>query len=99
MALGESRNSIEAIRFDGAGRLWVQVVDSLTSDVHPLIDRFAGSLRASQVHWDLFDADGRLGWQLVLPATFTPWDASGTEVYGFYELPSGEVAVGRFTLE
>lgn len=96
--VGEQRNSIDAIRYDREGRLWVQVVDSLVSDVHPFLVRFAGSLGARQVHWDLFGRDGRLLWQLVLPATFTPWDAVGDVVYGLVEQADGSVAVGRVRL-
>ncbi len=96
--IGDRRNAIDAIRYDREGRLWVQVVDSLTADVHPLLTPFAGTLGATRVHWDLFGTDGRLEWQLIVPASFTPWDAIGGIVYGLVEQPDGAIAVGRFRL-
>ena len=91
--VGDRRNSLTALNFDRDNRLWVHVVDSTTADIHPILIRFTPSRRPAHRHWDVFDRDGRLLWELFLPSRFTPWDAEGNTVYGIYEVDTGELVV------
>lgn len=93
IAIGDTRNAFTALDFDSDGRLWVQAVDSSTTDVHPILIRFTPDRRPPHRQWDVFDHDGRLHWQLHLPSRFTPWDARGATIYGLHETESGELVV------
>jgi hypothetical protein len=92
--VGDLRYSLSSLNFDSDNRLWVQAVDSLTADVHPILIRWTPDRRPAYRHWDVFDTDGRLQYELFLPSRFTPWDARGNAVYGFLELETGELVVG-----
>jgi len=96
--VGDLRYAIAGINFDHDGRLWVQAVDSLSADVHPILVRFTPHRRPAHRHWDVFDADGRLLWELFLPTRFTPFDAHDDTIYGLDELDSGELVVATMRL-
>jgi hypothetical protein len=46
-------------------------------------------------NWDVFDDEGRLGATVNLPSTFDPRVMLNERVFGFLELPTGEVVVGE----
>lgn len=97
--VGDRRNSVSGINFDSDGRLWVQAVDSTTTDIHPILIRFTPDRRPSHRQWDVYDREGRLHWQLHLPTRFTPWDARGNTIYGVHETDSGELVVGTMVVK
>jgi hypothetical protein len=96
--IGEVRNSFTGLRFDTGGDLWVQVVDSLVAHVHPILGRFVPERLPRWRHYDVFDRDGTLKQELLLPSSFTPWDAQGDRIYGLYETPEGDLAVAMLRL-
>lgn len=98
MPAGDRRNSIDRLRWDGSGRLWVRVVDSLQANLHPwLLGQFA-ELRPPHYQWDVFGADGRQLTEVRLPSRFDPQAFVGDTVYGIYELETGERALAAVTV-
>lgn len=93
--MGPTRNSIDRMLWDQAGRLWVRVEDSLDADVHPMLGVAALEHPPTHSHWDLFSPDGKLLAEEYLPRTFIPYDGDAEWLYGIYSLESGEIAVAR----
>ena len=92
---GTARNSIDELRYDDRSRLWLRVVDSLQADIHPHLLQMEAAARPPHYQWDVFDTTGKLARTVMLPSRFDPQAFSNDTIYGFYELESGEMVVGR----
>jgi len=93
ITIPDRRNAIDWMFWDAEGRLWVMVVDAREAEVHPYLTRFTPNRMPSHRRWDVFDADGRLAWELTLPRSFMPTDAGGGRIYGILDTPEGDLAI------
>lgn len=90
--------------FDEEGRLWVRTLGEELSNVHPYLleDVYllegAPEFRPPFRTWDVFDELGRLLTTIEIPSNFDPHVIQSGRIYGFVELPTGEVAVGVLTV-
>ena len=90
--------------FDEEGRLWVRTLGEELSNVHPYLleDVYllegAPEFRPPFRTWDVFDELGRLLTTIQIPSNFDPHVIQSGRMYGFVELPTGEVAVGVVTV-
>lgn len=97
--VSDLRPSYDNLMFDDSGQLWVRTVTPEGRDVHPHLAFLVPELAPTQRYWDVFDADGRLLWTVSLPSRFDLRVVDADVVYGFYELPSGEIVIGKAELE
>lgn len=93
--VGDQLPSFDRIRFGEDERLWVRTLGNEMSDVHPFILGRRPELGPRYRSWDVFSAEGRLERTVWLPSLFDPRVMMREELYGFYELPSGEIVIGR----
>lgn len=84
----------DRLLFDDAGRLWVRTLGEEMSNLRPDPALDAVGLRPRYRTWDVFDETGRLVKTVEIPSHFEPQVIQAREMYGFVELPMGEVAVG-----
>lgn len=98
MEIGPLLPSYDRVLWAENGELWVRTLGPEMADVHPF-------LRAADVpggpayrYWDIFGDDGVLRATVRFPIAFDPQVILGGEAYGFLELPTGEVAIGRVGL-
>ena len=92
--------------FDDEGRLWVRTLGEELSNVHPCLleerDRYllegAPEFRPPFRTWDVFDELGRFFTTIEIPSNLDPHAIQSGRMYGFVELPTGEVAVGVVTV-
>ena len=97
-------HQFDRMLFDEEGRLWVRTLGEELSNLHPYLleDVFllddAPELRPSFRAWDVFDELGRLLTTIEIPSNFDPHVIQSGRIYGFVELPTGEVAVGVVTV-
>ena len=90
--------------FDEEGRLWVRTLGEELSNVHPYLleDVYlledAPEFRPSFRAWDVFDELGQLLATIEIPSNFEPHVIQSGRIYGFVELPTGEIAVGVVTI-
>lgn len=66
------------------GTLWVQRVNDLESMSEDERENWNPQLDQGAPEWDVFEADGRYGGVLELPARFTPFTVEQDHVYGVY---------------
>jgi hypothetical protein len=97
--VSDFRPSYDDLMFDDSGRLWVRTITPEGQDVHPHLAFLVPELAPTHRHWDVFDADGRLLWTVRFPSRFDPRVVDDDIVYGFYELPSGEIVIGEAELQ
>ena len=90
----ELRNSIDAIRFDTQGRLWIRVVNENYRFDEMLMNRYA-DLRPGTFTWDLFARDGRRLAEVYVDSKFDPLLIMESSMVGAYELATGEIVVGH----
>jgi hypothetical protein len=91
--------------FGEEGRLWVRTLGEELSNVHPSLlygTRYlledAPEFRPPFRAWDVFDELGRFFTTIEIPSNFDPHVIQSGRMYGFVELPTGEVAVGVLTV-
>ena len=92
--VGEWMPSYDALRIGDDGRIWVRTVGEELADLHPHIRFRRPDLRPSHRLWDVFDAGGALRQTVQLPTTFDPRVLTADRIWGFVELPTGEIAIG-----
>lgn len=91
---GREKNSLDDIRLDAAGQLWVRVVDS-SLRYHPMyIDRLP-QLRPAHYLWEVFDTGGKLARRVALPGRFKPLAVSPQHILGLLEDVDGTLSVAR----
>ncbi len=94
---GDEKNSIEALRFDERGRLWVRVVDEsvrydeVLRGPHP-------ELRPRTYLWDVYEISGRRLTVVRLDSRFDPLLFEGSKVYGSLITATGEYAIASISL-
>jgi len=99
VTIPERRNAIDGLFWDSEGRLWVQVVDARSADIHPILSPWRSPDRLPpETRWDVFAPDGRLIREFTLPRVFTPFDATASQVVGLYETAEGDLAVAAIRL-
>jgi len=96
--ISDFRPSYDELMFDDSGRLWVRTITPEGRDVHPHLAFLVPELAPTHRYWDVFDAEGLLLWTVRLPSRFDPRVVDDDMVYGFYELPSGEIVIGKAEL-
>ena len=84
--------------FDEEGRLLVRTLGEELSNLHPFLLEDAPELRPSFRAWDVFDELGRFFTTIEIPSNFDPHVIQSGRIYGFVELPTGEIAVGVVTV-
>lgn len=87
--------SFDRLLFDRRGRLWVRTVPRSLAEIHPYLLRDHPERQPTHRAWDVFDESGRLVRTVELPSTFTPQAITASEILGFVELETGEIAIGR----
>ena len=95
MELGERLPSYDRLLWSEDGALWVRTMGPELADVHPYL--MAVGVEEGPAHraWDVFDpGDGTVRTVLV-PAALRPMVIVGGTIFGAYELPTGEVAIGK----
>jgi len=92
--VGQHLPHFDRMMFDEEGRLWVRTIGAEFSDVSPYLRRDAPELQPEDRDWDVFDRDGHLLATVEIPSNFEPQAATFEEIFGFVELPSGEIAIG-----
>lgn len=93
----ERKNAIDHLVLVGQGRLLAKVVDS-TARYHPYYLGRLPELRPPHWTWELFDTEGVLLGQLLLPSAFTPVRMLGCQLWGSLEELDGTQAVARADL-
>lgn len=96
--VGELLPSFDRIRFSEQGELWVRTVGEELANIHPHILSRRPELGPSHRSWDVFSEEGRLERTILLPAAFDPRVMTSDVVYGFLELPTGEITLARANL-
>lgn len=91
--IGESLPSFDTLRFDSDGRLWVRTLGPSRAEIHPYLLNDFPERGPTRHAWDVFDREGRLLVTVELPATFDPRVLEADRLYGFSELPTGEIVI------
>lgn len=92
---GDLLPSYDALRFGEQGEVWVGTVGPELAHIHPMVLSRRPDLGPRQRNWDVFDDEGRLKATVKLLSTFDPRVMLNERVFGFLELPTGEVVVGE----
>jgi hypothetical protein len=92
--IGKYLQQFDRLLFDAEDRLWVRTLGPEFSDLHPWFRFYAPQIRPPYRTWDVFDEAGRLLTTIEIPSNFDPQDIKAGRMYGFVELPTGEIAVG-----
>ena len=66
------------------GTLWVQRVRDMDEMSQEELDNWNPQLDAGDPRWDVFEADGRYGGVIELPARFTPFALEEDRIYGVF---------------
>lgn len=66
------------------GTLWVQRVRNLDNMTDEQLENWNPQLDQGTPQWDVFEADGRYGGVIELPARFTPLTVSEDRIYGVF---------------
>lgn len=90
--IGSELPSYDVLRFAEDGSLWVRTVGADLANLAPQVRSLLPGPKERE--WDVFDPEGRLLHTVRLPSTFDPRVMTNTEIYGFYELDSGEIVIG-----
>lgn len=99
MVIEDHLPSYDRLLWAEDGSLWVRTMGNEMADIHPFLRRMGLEPGPSHRAWDVFDGeDGRLRRTLRLPGNFEPQAIVDTTAYGFYELPTGEIAIGAVDL-
>lgn len=94
--IGDRLPSYDRLLWSEQGRLWVRTLGPEMADVHPHFVAMGLDDGPPYRYWDVFDPDeGSLLCTVRLPTAFRLEAVSDGVAYGFYELPTGEVAIGR----
>jgi hypothetical protein len=98
MDVGDLMPSYDRLVWSEDGDLWVRTMGPEVAEVHPYLLAFQAVDGPAYRLWDVFDpAEGKV--QTVrIPAELDAQVMDGSTVYGFYELPTGEITVGRATI-
>lgn len=94
---GKVRNSIDELRIDDAGRLWVRI-ETPADTLNPMLSHWYPEGRAPRYHWDLYASGGQRLGAIELPSRFTPDAFRQGVVYGIYEEEDGNNAVAKVVL-
>lgn len=97
--LGEFLPHFDRLVFAESGDLWVRTYDEELSDIHPVIVTRRPDLAPAFREWEVFDSTGRLAKQVSLPFLFQPRVILDDRIFGFWPLETGEVTIGRVSLE
>lgn len=89
----ELLNSIDVLRFDTVGRLWVRVVNDDYRFDEMLMRRYS-ELRPEFFSWDVFDKSGRRLAEVHIDGRFEPLLIMESSMVGALELATGEIVVG-----
>jgi hypothetical protein len=92
--IGEFLPQFDRMLFDTEGRLWVRTVGPEFSEISPYLLRDAPDLLPAYRAWDIFDEAGRLVTTIEIPSNLEPHAIRSGRVYGFVEVPTGEIAIG-----
>lgn len=92
--LGDLLPSYDRLLFAMDGSLWIRTMGPELANVHPQLLGLRSELRPTHRVWDTFDPEGRFVQTVRLPTAFDPRVVTGTTIYGFYELATGEIVVG-----
>jgi hypothetical protein len=98
MEVGDRLPSYDRLLWSEDGKLWVRTKGPEVADVHPYFEAMQAKDGAAYRLWDVFDPEVGTVQTVRVPAAFDPEVVAGSTVYGFYELPTGEIAVGRATI-
>lgn len=91
--------SLDALRFGDDGRVWSRVLGEDAPAIHPVLANEAGddAFPATRL-WEAIDREGRPAGRVRLPRAFAPRLFARDRVYGFLELPTGELTVAQVIL-
>lgn len=96
--ISEHLPHFDRMLFDEAGRLWVRTLGEELSNLRPDPRSDDLGLRPPYRTWDVFDEMGQLLVMIEIPSSFEPHAIQQRRIYGFVELPTGEMAVGVLTV-
>lgn len=94
MELGDRLPSYDRLLWSEGGVLWVRTMGPELADVHPYLMAVGVDEGPAHRAWDVFDPEEGTVRTVVVPAALRPLVIDGGTIFGAYELPSGEVAVG-----
>lgn len=95
--IGARLPSYDRLMWSEDGDLWVRTLGPEMAGVHPYLG--TGPNGPSYREWDVFDGGaGDLRFTVRVPPAFSPQLVIGSSVYGFLELPTGEIAIGAAEL-
>jgi hypothetical protein len=92
--IGEFLPSFDRLLFDQEGCLWVRTIGSELADLHPYLSRYFPEEQPTYRMWEVFNTTGRLVHAVEIPSGFEPRTIVAGRIYGFLELPTGEIAIG-----
>lgn len=72
------------LRAGPEGTLWVQRIRDMTSMTDEELEDWNPQADSGAPEWDVFEADGRYGGLIELPARFTPHAIENGRIYGVY---------------
>lgn len=91
--------SLDALRFGDDGRVWARVLGEDAPELHPALATAVGDEAFPPTRlWEALDASGRPAGRVRLPTAFAPRLFTDDRVYGFLELPSGELTIAQAVL-
>lgn len=91
--------SLDALRFGDDGRVWARVLGEDAPEIHPVLANEVGddAFPPSRL-WEAVDLEGRPAGRVRLPRAFAARLFTEDRVYGFLELPSGELTLAQAIL-
>jgi hypothetical protein len=87
--------SFDRLLFDDDGHLWVRTLGPELADVHPYLRSSMLEREPAYRTWDVFDPVGRFVGGVAVPSNFRPQSIESGYIYGFLELATGEITIGR----
>lgn len=84
MSFAEHWPAFTRLRGGPGGSLWVQRVRDMSSMTPEELENWNPQLDQGSPEWDVFEADGRYGGVVELPARFTPMTITEDRIYGVF---------------
>lgn len=92
--IGEYLPSFDRLLFDQEGRLWVRTIGPESAGLHPYLSASFPEDQPTHRMWEVFSTTGHLVGTVEIPSEFNPRAIVAGRIYGFLELPTGEIAIG-----